>query len=132
LMRPRPADRAAAVEGSVAASQITGSPDYPTPVAELRRRAAAAFDRSYRPAGFARQYAAIVASADRTPALAQLTTRTLVIHGEADPLVTVSGGRATAAAIPGARLLVVPGMGHDLPRQLWPELIDAIVDNARP
>jgi pimeloyl-ACP methyl ester carboxylesterase len=130
LMRPRPADRAVAIEGAVAASRITGSPAYPAPEDELRRRAAAAYDRSYRPAGFARQYAALVASPDRTPALAQVTAPTLVIHGEADPLVTVSGGRATAAAIPGSRLLVIPGMGHDFPRELWPDLIDAITDNA--
>jgi pimeloyl-ACP methyl ester carboxylesterase len=109
----------------------SGSPGYPTPEAEIRRRATAKYDRSYRPAGTQRQYAAIIASPDRTTALAAVTVTapTLVIHGEADPLIDVSGGRATAAAIPGAELLVLPGMGHDLPRELWPHLIEAIHTN---
>ena len=132
LLRPRPADRQAAIDGAVAGARVIGSPAYPAPADELRRRAAANYDRSYRPAGFARQYAAIVASPDRTPALARVTASTLVIHGEDDPLITLSGGRATAAAIPGARFLSIPGMGHDLPRELWPEVIDAIAGNATP
>jgi pimeloyl-ACP methyl ester carboxylesterase len=71
-----------------------------------------------------------VASApNRTEALAGVRAPTTVIHGDADPLVDVSGGRATAEAIPGARLVIFPGMGHDLPRALWPEIIDAIVEN---
>jgi pimeloyl-ACP methyl ester carboxylesterase len=129
-MRPRPADREAAVEGAVAAARVTGSPRYPTPEEELRRRAGVAYDRAHRPSGFARQYAAIIASPDRTPGLGQVSVPTLVIHGETDPLITVSGGEATARAVPGARLMVVPGMGHDLPRELWDELIAAIVGNA--
>jgi pimeloyl-ACP methyl ester carboxylesterase len=74
--------------------------------------------------------AAIMAARDRTPLLEQVSVPTTVIHGDADPLVNVSGGRATAEAIPGAKLVIVPGMGHDLPRELWPQFIDAIVQNA--
>ena len=82
------------------------------------------------PGGSARQIAAIVAAADRTAALGRVRVPTTVIHGDADPLVNPSGGRATATAIPGARLVILPGMGHDLPRELWPAIIDAIVQNA--
>jgi pimeloyl-ACP methyl ester carboxylesterase len=71
-----------------------------------------------------------MAQADRTRALGDLRAPTLVVHGEADPLVDVTGGRATAAAIPDARLVVLPGMGHDLPVELWPEIVIAIADNA--
>jgi pimeloyl-ACP methyl ester carboxylesterase len=74
--------------------------------------------------------AAVVTAADRTPLLRRLWVPTTVIHGDADPLVDVSGGRATAAAIPDATLVVIPGMGHDMPRELWPPIIQAILNNA--
>ena len=89
------------------------------------------YDRGHDPASVSRQLAAIVASGDRTAELRHITAPTLVIHGTADQLVAPSGGRATARAIPGARLLKIEGMGHDLPRGAWPQLIDAIVENAR-
>jgi len=73
---------------------------------------------------------AILSQPDRTEALRRLDMPVLVIHGLADRLVHSSGGRATAAAIPGAELLLIPGMGHDLPIELWPTVIDAIVRNA--
>ena len=129
LMRPPAASREEAIAGSVAASRVIGSPGYPADDEEVLRRAAAKYDRAYRPAGAQRQYAAIIASPDRTPALREVTAPTLVLHGEADPLVDVSGGRATAAAVPGAELVTFPGMGHDLPRALWPRLVDAITAN---
>jgi pimeloyl-ACP methyl ester carboxylesterase len=84
----------------------------------VRERAGAAYDRAFHPAGNSRQFAAIATQPDRTARLAAVTAPTLVIHGEADPLVDPSGGRATAAAIPGARLHLVPGMGHDMPQEL--------------
>ena len=130
LMRPRAGDREAIVAASIAGSRVIGSPGYPATEEELRRKAEAKYDRSYRPAGTQRQYAAIVASPDRTAGLGTVTVPTLVVHGADDPLVGVSGGRATAAAVPGAELLVLPGMGHDLPRALWPRVIDAIAANA--
>ena len=131
LGRPPVTSREEAVAGAVAGSRIIGSPGFPAAEAELRRRASAKYDRAYHPLGTLRQYAAILASPDRTPALREVAVPTLVIHGEADPLVDVSGGRATAAAVPGAELLTFAGMGHDLPRELWPEITGAIVANAR-
>ena len=92
--------------------------------------AVAAYDRAYRPDGGNRQLAAIAASPDRTEALGALKLPVVVIHGDQDPLVDISGGRATAAAIPGAELIVIPGMAHDLPEPLWPACVDAIVANA--
>jgi pimeloyl-ACP methyl ester carboxylesterase len=129
LTRPRPTGRDAIIADTVAGARVIASPAYPPTDEELTRRAAAKYDRSFRPAGTQRQFAAILASPDRTPGLRETEVPTLVIHGEADPLIQVSGGRATAAAVPGADLLVLPGMGHDLPRELWPRIVDAIVAN---
>ena len=106
--------------------RVTGSPQYPTSEAELRDRAGQAFDRYFDPAGAARQFAAALASPDRTADLAGVRVPTLVIHGSDDPLIQVTGGHATAAAIPGAEVLVIIGMGHDLPRQLWPQVVERI------
>lgn len=86
--------------------------------------------RSFRPAGVARQTAAIMASPDRTASLRRVQVPALVIHGLVDPLVRPSGGIATAAAIPGSRLLMFNDMGHDLPRTRWAEMADAIAQNA--
>lgn len=131
MSRPPAADRDEAVANALAAYRVLGSPGFPVPEEDVVRRATAKFDRAYRPLGMMRQYAAILASPDRTAALGAVTVPTVVIHGEADPLVNVSGGRATAAAISGARLVTIPGMGHDLPKGVWPEVIDAIVTNAK-
>jgi pimeloyl-ACP methyl ester carboxylesterase len=129
LLRPVATSREEAIEASMEGSRVIGSPKYPTDDAVLRERAAAAYDRSYCPEGTARQLGAILASPDRTEGLRGVDMPFLVIHGEEDPLVTLSGGQATAAAVPGAKLITVPGMGHDLPKALWDELIDAIVAN---
>jgi pimeloyl-ACP methyl ester carboxylesterase len=126
LLSPPARSRDEAMERAVASSRVIGSPGFPRDEAELRRRAARAWDRGVNPAGFARQLGAVYASGDRTPALGLVTAPTLVVHGEEDPLIPVSGGRATAAAIPAAELWTVAGMGHDLPRSLWPELIARI------
>ena len=88
----------------------------------MRARAEQHFDRGHHPAGAGRQLAAILTSPDRTAALAGVRVPTLVVHGAADPLVTLPGGEATAAAVPGAELWVVEGMGHDLPAAVLPEL----------
>jgi pimeloyl-ACP methyl ester carboxylesterase len=103
-----------------------GSPGYPTPPEEIRTRAGETFDRGMSAGGVARQLQALLAQPDRTRRLRELTIPALVIHGREDRLVHVSGGRATARAIPGAELLVIPGMGHDLPRPLWPVFADGI------
>ena len=88
------------------------------------------FDRDHDPDAGGRQLAAIIAAGDRTGELHRISAPTLVIHGQRDRLVSPSGGRATARAIPGSKLLTVPGMGHDLPRAAWPTLIDAISQHA--
>ncbi len=129
LLRPVATSRDEAIEASLAGSRVIGSPQYPTDEAFLRQRAAAAYDRSYCPDGTARQLAAILASPDRTEGLHGVRMPFLVIHGEADPLVTLSGGQATAAAVPGSKLITIPGMGHDLPEPLWGTITDAIVAN---
>jgi pimeloyl-ACP methyl ester carboxylesterase len=129
LGRPSAASRDEAIRGSAAGSRVFSSPGFPVSDEYLLARAAAKYDRSNRPAGRMRQIGAIAAAPDRTEALRSLTIPTVVIHGEADPLVNVSGGRATAAAIPGAELVIIPGMGHDLPRGAWPQIIGAIVGN---
>ena len=105
--------------------------DFPVDEAKVAERTGRAYDRSNYPAGFARQLVAIAAGGDRTDQLKSLRTPTLVIHGEADPLVTVSGGQATAEAIPGSELLLIPGMGHDLPAQVEDQVVEAIVRNTR-
>jgi pimeloyl-ACP methyl ester carboxylesterase len=92
----------------------------------MREIAGLSYDRELDRTGAGRQLAAIVASGDRTAELKRITAPTLVIHGSADPLISPSGGRATARAIGGAKLTMIEGMGHDLPRVLWPRLIDAI------
>jgi pimeloyl-ACP methyl ester carboxylesterase len=130
LMRPPATSRQEYIDSSVEGSLVIGSPGYPTDETVLRERAGAAYDRSYCPEGTARQLAAILASPDRTEGLRGVRIPFLVIHGEDDPLVTVSGGRATAAAVAGSRLITVPGMGHDLPEALWGPVSDAIVANS--
>ena len=129
LGRP-PADREGYIEHTVKLEKIIGSPGFEQDEAALRRLAGRSFDRGRNPAGTLRQLAAVVASGDRTELLRGITAPTVVIHGDADPLVQPSGGRATAEAIPGARLVIIPGMGHDLPRGAWPQIIDAIAENA--
>ena len=107
-----------------------GSPDFQRDDDDLRRIAGMSYDRGLNPAAGARQLAAIIHSGDRTPLLRTITAPTLVIHGSKDKMVPPSGGRATARAIPGARLLVIKGMGHDMPRAVWPQILDAIEHNA--
>ena len=119
-------DRERAGERMVRVFRVIGSPGYPHDEAWLREVGRRAYDRGHDPAGVRRQLAAIVASGDRRPGLANVSVPTLVLHGDADPLVRLSGGLATAAAVPGSRLVVFRGMGHDLPRALWPDLIDQI------
>ena len=117
-----PNGRAEVIDRTVRVFQVAGSPAYPATEAELRERAARSYDRAHDPLGMARQALAVIASGDRTPALRTLTVPTLVLHGADDPLCDPSGGRATAEAIPGAELVLVDGMGHNLPPGLWSEL----------
>ncbi|MSO41944.1 MAG: alpha/beta hydrolase [Solirubrobacterales bacterium] len=126
LLAKPPSDRDAFIDRATEVFGTVGSPGFPRDESYIRDRAAKSFDRGYDPAGGGRQLAAILASGNRSKALASISVPTLVIHGSADRLVRPSGGRATALAIPGAKLLVVKGMGHDLPRPAWPHLIGAI------
>ncbi|GAA0804761.1 alpha/beta hydrolase [Spirilliplanes yamanashiensis] len=126
LLSPARHDREAAARHMVNVFRIIGSPAYPLDEEWLRTVSAESFDRAHDPDGIRRQLAAIVCSADRRPLLARLRLPALVVHGGADLLVRPSGGRATAAAIPGARLVVHPGMGHDLPAPLQPVIAGAI------
>ena len=126
LFAPPATTRDEAVQRAVQAYRVIGSPGYPLDEQWLSEIAGQAYDRAYDPLGVARQLLAVHASGDRTPALRELDVPTLVVHGEDDQLVQVEGGRATAAAVPGAELLVVPGMGHNMPREIWPQLVVAI------
>jgi pimeloyl-ACP methyl ester carboxylesterase len=127
----RPADnREGVIESTVSTFRTIGSPAYPFDEEELRRVAQLSYERGYNPAGTARQLAAIITSGDRAGDLRRITAPTVVIHGTRDVMVRPSGGRATANAIPGARLIEIDGMGHDLPRELWDRIIGAMVSNA--
>ncbi|WP_114520945.1 alpha/beta fold hydrolase [Altererythrobacter sp. ZODW24] len=111
-------------------SRAIGSPGYPGDETRIKDRTEENFNRSYYPAGMARQLAAIIADGDRRTRLSAVTAPTLVVHGEADPLVTVEGGHDTAKHIPGAKLKTFPGMGHDLPLELVDPMADAIAEHA--
>jgi pimeloyl-ACP methyl ester carboxylesterase len=128
LLNAPPEDRAAAIEATVNTSRIISGGLFDE--TESRRVATESYDRCFHPAGATFQVAAIAASGDRTDALATLDVPTLVIHGRQDPLVTLSGGEATAKAVPGADLMVLGLMGHDLPRRYWPQIADAIFNIA--
>jgi pimeloyl-ACP methyl ester carboxylesterase len=130
LGRP-PRERAAFIEHAVKMWSLIGSPGFERDELELRELVGLGFDRAFTPESTARQLGAIIASGDRRRELRAVRAPTLVIHGEADRLVAPSGGRATARAIPGARLLTIPGMGHDPPRGAWPQILDAIERHAR-
>ncbi len=110
--------------------QMISSPAYPVDDAALEERLLAAYRRSYYPQGLGRQMAAIIASGDRSAMLTKIRVPTLVIHGKDDVLVPVKAGIDTAQKIPGARLELIPGMGHDLPRALFPRFVDEIVGHA--
>jgi pimeloyl-ACP methyl ester carboxylesterase len=130
MLRRVPRDREGYIASHLDTYRLIGSKTIAFDEEHKRRRAGRCFDRGIHPSGSARQMAAIVTAPDRTKALANVRAPTTVIHGDSDPLVNLSGGRATADAIPGARLVVIPGMAHDLPPALWPQVIDAITDNA--
>jgi pimeloyl-ACP methyl ester carboxylesterase len=119
LLAPVPANREGVIESAVKGAAIIGSTGYPLDDQRIRRLAAASYDRAFHPDGAARQLVAIGSASDRTESLRRVDCPTLVIHGEVDPLIDSSGGRATAEAIPGADLWMIPGMGHDLPVQLF-------------
>ncbi|MBA2555267.1 MAG: alpha/beta fold hydrolase [Geodermatophilaceae bacterium] len=127
LLSPPATTREGAVARSLGIAEVIGSPAYPRDVPWIQKSVGIAWDRNNDAVGVSRQLAAIRFSPDRRPALAGLDVPTLVVHGEDDPLIRADGGRETAAAIPGAELMILPGMGHDIPRALWDTVVDAVV-----
>ncbi len=123
-------DRDGAIEFVLEVGRQIGSPAYPADLDYLRELAGRSYDRAYDPAGYLRQVGAIMSQPNRTRQLRSIALPTVVIHGLADPLVAPSGGRAIAAAVPGARFVGLPGMGHDLPRPLWVRIADEISETA--
>jgi pimeloyl-ACP methyl ester carboxylesterase len=128
LLSPPASSRQEAIERTLAVFGVIGSPGFELDETELRARAALSYDRADDPRGVARQLLAILASGDRTAGLRSVTAPTLVLHGAADPLVDASGGQATAQAVPDSELVLIDGMGHDLPRALWPEITEWIAN----
>ena len=118
-------------EASVRIMRSLSSPVMPLDEETARRVGRACFERGSHPQGFLRQFTAILASGSRRRALRNVTMPSLVIHGDRDPLIPIRGGRATAAAIPGARFHAVKGMGHALPREAWPELVRTITNHLK-
>lgn len=131
LLRPPSSSKEEMIDSTVETFRVIGSPGFPFDEERLRTRAALSYDRAYDPAALGRQLVGIFASGDRTPRLGAIGVPTLVIHGREDPLVSFSGGEATAASIEGAELIAIDGMGHDLPREVWPRVIDGIVETVR-
>ncbi|MGO9821788.1 MAG: alpha/beta fold hydrolase [Solirubrobacteraceae bacterium] len=129
MLRKPPRGRDAYIENHVATYRLIGSRGVDFEEPRKRDRAGRMFDRGIHPAGSTRQLAAIVTAPDRGELLRGVRIPTTVIHGDADPMVNVSGGRATAEAVPGSKLVIIPGMGHDLPRGFWPQVIRAITQN---
>jgi pimeloyl-ACP methyl ester carboxylesterase len=123
LRRPKDSTREAIVENAIRVTKVTGSPGYPAPEEQIRAEAIEGYDRSYYPAGVGRHFAAILGSGSLLGYNRQVAVPTVVIHGKADKLMRPFGGRAIARAIKGARLVLFDGMGHDLPRELWDDIV---------
>lgn len=131
LLRRAPQDREGYISHVVNVFSVIGSRGLPQDTELTREVAARMYERGVDPAGTGRQLGAIIASGDRTLQMHKIAAPTLVIHGSKDPMVAHSGGVATARAIPGARMITIQGMGHDLPSAAWPQLLDAISEHAR-
>ncbi len=130
LLSAPPRNREQYVDYLLRTFRVIGSPGYPFDEDRMRERAERSFDRGVDPGGTARQLAAIMSGRDRFRALRELRVPALVVHGAKDPLVHVSGGRATARALRESEWDVVAGMGHDLPRAIWPRLVRGLVRTA--
>lgn len=131
FMGATPRTREDVMARAVETFRVLGSPGFPVDDSEVHERAGLAYDRAYDPMGTVRQALAVLASGDRTERLRSITAPTLVIHGAEDRMCDVSGGRATAEAIAGARLEVIEGMGHNLPRGLWARIAGLIAEHVR-
>ncbi len=134
LLTPPPAERQANIEYTLEVFRTFAGSGFPIDEAWHRNIAAQAFDRSFYPEGVARQLVAILTQKNRKTELGSVSVPTLVIHGADDPLVPVEGGKETAEAIPGAELIIIDGMGHDLPHDgdgAWPQIVDAVVNHTQ-
>jgi pimeloyl-ACP methyl ester carboxylesterase len=129
LVAPMPAEREAYIEHNIKLFRTISGSKYPSDEQEIRQLVERAYDRCYYPQGMARHSVAIMVAGSRAQALKSVTVPTLVIHGSEDPLLPVEQGRATAEAVPGAELLIIEGMGHDFPAEVWPLLVDAIAQH---
>lgn len=127
--RPTNGDREAVIAHNMRSLELIGSPAYPVDAETRREMCALSFDRCFYPAGFTRHVAAIVEDGDRRRRLMKIGAPTLVIHGREDPLVPLAGGIDTAEYVPGAELEIIDGMGHNLPIELWPRIIERITAN---
>ncbi len=130
MIAPRSGGRDEYVENSATFWQKIASPDYPEPLQEAIDRAEVTWDRGFSASGVVRHMLAILTQSNRTAALGDLTIPTAVMHGLKDRMVHVSGGRATARAIPGCELVLVPGMGHDIPAALFDQIVSVVVRTA--
>lgn len=130
LLHPRPKTRDEAIARALNAEQILAGPNYPNDPERIRTQAGITYDRSFYPQGFGRQLVAILASGSRRRFLKDVTTPTLVIHGDADPLIPVECGIDIAKHVPAAKLHIIKGWGHTIPPGVWPELIDQISAHA--
>lgn len=131
LMTKPPGDRDGYIDSIVAVRKVIGSTGFEQDEAWIRDVAGRAFDRGINPDGVQRQLVASICSGSRHDRLAAIEAPTVVLHGAADQLIDPSGGRATAAAVPGAELLIIDGWGHDLPPAVWGRVVDAITENAK-
>ncbi len=127
LIAPPPREREACIEHMLGVFKTIAGPGFPVDEQWTRKIMAESYDRCFYPQGMVRQLVAILTQENRGPALAKIAVPTLVIHGTDDPLVPVEGGKDTAQAVPGAQLMLIEGMGHDLPHGgAWPRIIEAI------
>jgi pimeloyl-ACP methyl ester carboxylesterase len=133
LMTPPPSERSAYIDYNVKTLRVIAGDGFPFDESFIRNLSARSFDRAFYPQGVGRQMAAVIAQENRKEALSSVAVPTLVIHGTADPLVPTEHGKDTADAIPGAQLLLIEGMGHDLPHTKgpWPQVIDAIAGHTK-
>lgn len=130
LMQPPATSREESIARAIDIARVIGSPGYPPDDEWRAELAGRCWDQGIDPPGVMRQWMAVQASGDRTEAVRGIRVPTLVVHGDSDPLVNVAAGQRTAELIKDARLMVVPGMGHDLPRAVWPALVDAVCELA--
>lgn len=132
LLAPPASSRDEYIKNSLMSAKVLHGPHYPLDEDYVRNYSEISYDRCYHPAGFSRQLAAVLASGNRNEALGKVKIPTLVIHGDADPLVPVEGGKDTAKSIPDAKLLIIEGMGHSFPVEKVPQILQAILQHTAP